>query len=264
MSRSLRIPGLIDLVRADTRSDIRGLANDSRLDRRFEARGPLINRILVERIRNVLRIDGVPLPSVAPRQDVERARMQDALRQRLDPSGATPLWDDETIAGLVGVVRGVREASELGPATQQAVGRLFVADYRGTGESWEAAKVLDEAVHTRNPLRAIVLQLSGRLQRSRKLLADLVKNDLAGVHATGIAVHNLVRGFERMRELWNDPRWRPRPADAVVEQCMFAPPSVLRQATMPGAPRRRRCVREHSSSSNSTPRAHTPPAATSS
>ena len=122
MSRSLRIPGLIDLVRADTRSDIRGLANDSRLDRRFEARGPLINRILVERIRNVLRIDGVPLPSVAPRQDAERMRTQDALRQRLDPSGATPLWDDETIAGLVGVVRG-RGGSELGPATQQAVGR---------------------------------------------------------------------------------------------------------------------------------------------
>ena len=79
MSRSLRIPGLIDLVRADTRSDIRGLANDARLDRRFEARGPLINRILVERIRNVLRIDGVPLPSVAPRQDAERVRTQDAL-----------------------------------------------------------------------------------------------------------------------------------------------------------------------------------------
>ena len=207
MSRSLRIPGLIDLVRADTRSDIRGLADDTRLDRRFEARGPLINRILVERIRNVLRIDGVPLPSVAPRQDAERMRTQDALRRRLDPAGATPLWDDETIAGLAGVVRG-RGGSALGPATQQAVGRLFVADYRGTSESWDAAKVLDDAVHTRNPVRAIFLQLSGRLQRSRRLLADLVKDDLAGVHATGIAVHNLVRGFERMRELWSDPRWR--------------------------------------------------------
>jgi hypothetical protein len=112
---------------------------------------------------------------------------------------------------------------------------LFVPDYRGTSESWAAAKVLDAAVHTRNPLRAIFLQLSGRLRRSRQLLADLVKDDLAGVHATGIAVHNLVRGFERMRELWSDPRWRSRPADAVVEQCLFAPPSVLRQATMPGA-----------------------------
>jgi hypothetical protein len=235
MARSLRIPGLIDLVRVDARSDIRGLADDSRLDRRFDATGPLINRILVQRIRSVLRIDGVPLPSVAPRQDAKRLRMQEALRSRLDPAGATPLWDDETLAGLADAVRDPDGASALGPATQQAVGRLFVPDYRGTSESWAAANVLDEAVHTRNPLRAIFLQLSGQLRRSRQLLADLVKDDLAGVHATGIAVHNLVRGFERMRELWSDPRWRSRPADAVVEQCLFAPPNVLRQATMPGA-----------------------------
>src|SRR5262249_49147321 len=65
---------------------------------------------------------------------------------------------------------------------------------------------------------------------------DLVHGDLAGVHATGIAVHNLVRGFERMRELWSEPRWRsPSSVDAVVEQCLFAPPSVLRQAAVPGA-----------------------------
>ena len=47
MSRSLRIPGLIDLIRTDARSEIRDLAVDGRLDRRFEARGPLINRILL-------------------------------------------------------------------------------------------------------------------------------------------------------------------------------------------------------------------------
>jgi hypothetical protein len=113
---------------------------------------------------------------------------------------------------------------------------LFATDYKASPESWAAAGVLDAAVHTRNPLRAILLHLSGRLQRSRRLLADLVHGDLAGVHATGIAVHNLVRGFERMRELWSDPGWRsPSSVDAVVEQCLFAPPSVLRQAAEPGA-----------------------------
>ena len=50
MSRSLRIPGLVDLIQADVRSDIRGLADDARLDRSFDPRGPLINRILVQRI----------------------------------------------------------------------------------------------------------------------------------------------------------------------------------------------------------------------
>jgi hypothetical protein len=236
MGRSLRIPGLIDLVKADARPDIRGLAHDARLDRKFELRGPLINRLLVLRIRSVLRLADVPLPSVAPRDDARRMRAQEELRRRLDPAAGKPLWDEDTIAALVSAVRGVPGAPPLGPAAQQAVGRLFAADYKATAQSWAAAGVLDAAVHTRNPLHAIFLQVSGRLRRSRRLLADLVNGDLAGVHATGIAVHNLVRGFERMRELWKEPRWRsPAAIDAVVEQCVVAPPSVLRQATMPGA-----------------------------
>jgi hypothetical protein len=234
MGRLLRIPGVIDLMRVDTSADIRVLADDSRLDRRFEPRGPLINRMLVQRIRSVLRVDAVPLPSVAPREDRARASAQEALRRRLDPAGGKPLWDRETIAGLAAAVRGSAGAPELGPAAQQAVGRLFVSDYRGSSESWAAARVLDTAVHSRNPLELVVLKLSGRLERSRRLLAALVDGDPAAVHATGIAVHNLVRGFERMRELWAEPRWRSS-ADAVVAQCLFAPPSVLRQATVPGA-----------------------------
>src|SRR5437660_4673748 len=236
MSRSLRFAGLVDLIQADVRSDIRGLADDTRLDRSFDPRGPLINRILVHRIRSVLRVDGMPLPSVAPRSDAQGARAQDVLRRRLDPAGGMPLWDEETITGLVGAVRSAPGAPALGPATQQAIGRLFAADYKASPQSWAAAGVLDAAVHTRNPLQAAFLHLSGRLRRSRRLLADLVHGDPAGVHATGIAVHNLVRGFERMRELWKEPRWRSASsADAVIEQCLFAPPSVLRQAVMPGA-----------------------------
>src|SRR5262249_61798351 len=120
-------------------------------------------------------------------------------------------------------------------ATQHAVGRLFVADYRSNSKSWAAAVTLNTAVQTRDPVRSLFLILSGRLKRARALLAEMVGGDLAGVHATGIAVHNLARGFERMRELWSDPHRRVRSAtDAVVAQCLFAPPSVLRQATMPG------------------------------
>jgi hypothetical protein len=234
MGRSLRIPGLVDLIRADTGADIRALADDSRLDRRFESRGPLINRLLIGRVRSVLRLDGAPLPSVAPREDRARARGQEALRQRLDPAGGKPLWDDETIAGLVAAVRGNAGAPVIGPAAQQAVGRLFATEYRGSSESWDAARVLDTAVHTRNPLQWIHLRMSGQLAQARRRLATLVNGDRAGVHATGIAVHNLVRGFERMRELWAAPGWRTRATDDVVAQCLFAPESVLRQATVPG------------------------------
>jgi hypothetical protein len=235
MGRSLRIPGLVDLIRVDVGADIRVLADDSRLDRQFESRGPLINRLLIDRVRSVMRLDGMPLPSVAPRQDRARANAQEALRRRLDPAGGKPLWDDETIAGLAAAVRGNAGAPALGPAAQQAVGRVFAAEYRGSSESWEAAGVLDTAVLTRNPLQWIHLRLSGQMAQARRRLAALVNGDRAGVHATGIAVHNLVRGFERMRELWAAPGWRTRSTDEVVAQCLFAPPSVMRQATMPGA-----------------------------
>src|SRR5262249_36674772 len=133
MGRLFRTPVLIDLVQADTRSDIRSLAHDTRLDRKFDLRGPLTKRVLVLRIRNVLRIAGMPLPSVAPRDDAERKGAQDKLRQRLDPAAGKPLWDEETIAGLVAAVRDKPGAPAIGPATQQAVGRLFVGPARRVG-----------------------------------------------------------------------------------------------------------------------------------
>jgi hypothetical protein len=227
MARSVRIPWLIDLKRVDDKIELRALSADQGLDRRFEARGPLINRMLINRVNGALRFDGKPLPAVAPRNDADRANSQQALRKRLDGG---PHWDRETVAALVGAVRGKSAAGTIGPAAQQAVGRLFDPAYVGDAESFAAARDLDDAVRTRNPLRWIMLHLTGRLRRSRRLLSDRVKGDLAGVHGSGIAVHNMVRGFEMMRELWSAPGPRPS-ADAAVTRCLFAPATVLRQAT---------------------------------
>src|SRR5262245_7251292 len=102
--RSIRIPFLIDLKRVESEPDIRAMVLDQRLDRDFVSRGPLVNRILTGRVNGALRVDGKPLPSVAPRDDAERARRQAALHQRLDP-GKGPLWDDETLRRLVAAVR---------------------------------------------------------------------------------------------------------------------------------------------------------------
>jgi hypothetical protein len=233
MGRSIRIPGLVDIKTIDDKAEIRTLSLDPRLDRRFETRGPLINRLLMGRIRGALAIDGKPLPSVAPRDDAERAAGQAALRARLDPASGKPLWDDATLARLSAAVRNTASDAEIGPAAQQAVGRLFVPDYVGDAAGWDAAKDLDDAVHSRNPFRTLQLKLTGRLARARKLLAERVKGDLAGVHATGIAVHNLVRGFATMRNLWRDRQPRPS-TDEVVGRCLFAPETVVRQATQKG------------------------------
>jgi hypothetical protein len=232
MARSIRVPGLVDIKKIDDKAEIHTLSLDERLDRRFEKRGPLVNRFLMGRIRGALTVDGKPLPAVAPRGDAERASHQAALRARLDPASG-PLWDEATVAALVAAVRGEAGAPRIGPAAQQAVGRLFAPEYVGDAASWRAAKDLDDAVRTRNPLRALQLHITGRLRRSRKALARRVNGDLAGTHATGIAVHNLVRGFEAMRDLW--AKGHPRPsADEAVGRCLFAPQTVLRQATVKG------------------------------
>src|ERR1041385_7570809 len=229
--RSVRIPFLIDLKRIDDKPAIAAVALDQRLDRDFAARGPLVNRLLTGLISGTLRVDGKPLPSVAPRGDQERARNQAALHQRLDPAKG-PLWDDATLGRLVAAVRGTAGPETIGPAAQQAVGRLFDKAYVGDAESFSAAKDLDDAVHSVNPIRLFQLHLMGQLRRSRRLLTERVGGDLAGVHGTGVAVHNIVHGLEHMRVLW---RKAPRPStDEAVRACLFAPKSVLRQATGKG------------------------------
>src|SRR5678815_2149910 len=137
--RSIRIPFLIDLKRLDDKPDIRAAALDQRLDRDFGSRGPLINRLLMGRINGALRVDGKPLPSVAPRGDAERARSQAALHRRLDPAKG-PLWDDATLGRLVAAVRGTAGLEAIGPSAQQAVGRLFNKSYVGDAASFQAAR----------------------------------------------------------------------------------------------------------------------------
>ncbi len=229
--RAVRIPFLIDLKRIDDKPDIAAVARDQRLDRDFVVRGPLVNRLLTGLIGSTLRFDGKPLPSVASRGDAERARSQAALHTRLDPANG-PLWDDVTLGRLVAAVRGTVGPETIGPATQQAVGRLFDKAYVGDAASFAAAKDLDDAVHSVNPIRLFKLHLMGQLRRSRRLLAERVGGDLAGVHGTGVAVHNIVRGLEHMRALW---RSTPRlSTDEAVRACLFAPKSVLRQAVAKG------------------------------
>jgi hypothetical protein len=232
MARSIRIPFLADLKMIRDMADVKALSASPDLDRRFEKSGPLINRLLLGSVKGAMNVDGKPLPSVAPRTDAERARNQVALREQLDPA-AGPLWDAETLGRLVAAVRGETGVDTIGPAAQQAVGRVFVKTYVGNAESWQAARDLDDAVHSKNIFRRLALNFTGQLRRSRRLLADRVNGSLAGVHGTGIAVHNMVHGFATMRELLRAPG-APLSADEAIKRCLVAPPSVLRQANAPG------------------------------
>jgi hypothetical protein len=70
---------------------------------------------------------------------------------------------------------------------------------------------------------------------ARRLLADKVGGDPAGLHGTGVAIHNLVAGVKRMRAAWADPHARRRLSpEAAAAQCLVAPEQVVRQPTQAG------------------------------
>src|SRR4051794_20585135 len=144
MARSIRIPLLVDLKKVDSKAEARSLNANADVDRRLDGSGPLLNRLLVGNMTGVMQVDGKPMPLVLPRSDGARARAQQALRARLDPA-AVPLWDDATLAALVAAVSGRASAEAIGPAAQQAVGRLFVPTYVGDAASFAAARDFDDA-----------------------------------------------------------------------------------------------------------------------
>lgn len=231
MSRTVRVPGVLDLLIADEPEAVRALADDPRLDRTYGRAGPPANRLVARRVRDVLCFDGVPLPPVAPRDTPGRAAARDALEARLAMAATGPPELDL----LAAHVRGGRDLPPLGPLMQQAIGRLFAPTYAATEETWQAALFLDRAVHARNPLRHLLWRLGARIEVARSRLASACGDDRAALHATGIAVHNLVAAIGRMQALAAEPGVLARTApDRAAAIALVAPGDVLREATAHG------------------------------
>ncbi len=234
MARS-RIPGLVDLLRIDDPQTIVTLCGDDRLDRQFEPRGPWLNRFLLNRVRTVLAVDGHPLPAVAARDEKNRAESQEALETRLTALAAALADDDSPLEPLAAHMRRGGSIDTAGPLVQEAVGRLFVPDFKSSPELWSKARLLAAAPGSLNPVKLAKWAATGEVDAAREQLSQAVGGDRAALHAIAIAVHNMVRGVEAMRSLWADERQRAvlTPA-AAVARCLFAPAAVLRQPTAPG------------------------------
>ena len=234
MTRRLRIPGLIDLVRIDDPASIAAASTDARLDRDFTGGGPLINRWIAGRIRRSLRTPTEPLPSVSPRDQPDRAARQAALQCRLRKLVAEGAVAPDHIEELAAYVRGERHERSVGQLVQTAVGCLFDDGYMATASTWRAACVMDAAPRNMNPLRALWWAVTDAVGRAQRLLSGAADDDPAGVHATAIAVHSLVRSVRAMRQLWLEPGTRDRiTADAAVTRSLRAPESVPRRWPAP-------------------------------
>ena len=107
--------------------------------------------------------------------------------------------------------------------------------FTATEESSAAASMVLEAASSSNVLKMLGWRISGRLERAKTLLASMVNGDLAGVIALIAARQLIVDGLHKMRQLAADPALRSSiTTDAAVDECLFAPPTVVRQAKTSG------------------------------
>jgi hypothetical protein len=228
--KRIRIPGIVDLVLSSDADEIEAFANDAKLDRAYSDRSILTNGLILQRVRNTLQIGGKPFPTVAPRGVEGRAEAQNALWNRLNALAPAYSAGPDELESLAAFVRGAGPVEACGPLVQQVVGRLFAPNFNATPESWSAALVLDQAPRTMNLLLLAWWALTDRVNKAKQLLSNMVGGDLAGVHAIGVALHNIVSGVNLMRQLYSDASKRTGLSpESAGSQCIFAPPTVLRQ-----------------------------------
>jgi hypothetical protein len=230
----VHIPGIVDVVTSDDRTEIEALAANPKLDRAYADRSIPANAAFLNQLLGVLQVNGQRFPTVSPRDDSARAQAQDALWQRLNAIATTYAAGPDTLEDLAAFVRGNGSADGAGILVQQLVGALFAPGFKATQDSWNAALVLAKAPHNLNPLQTAVWAVDHKVDQAKALLAPMVGGDLAALHAVGIALHNIVSGVNLMRQLYANPANRTTlTPDAVSARCLFAPDSVLRQPTAP-------------------------------
>jgi hypothetical protein len=230
MARRIRIPFLLDVVLVDDTEEMTELNRRPDVSRVVSAAGGLLHRVIQRRIASTLHVGGRPLPAFAARDDqarVERqARLEDALG-RLDVE-SEPFASD--VKRLGRYVNGQAPDVPVGEAVQQVVGRLFVPTYVATSESYRAAEVIAGWPRA-NPVKALWWRCSGKLRRSRALIWEKAAHDPACIHATAIAMHNMVSTIDRMREVARDPGSRRLTPREAVQACLAAPAGLLRSAS---------------------------------
>jgi hypothetical protein len=227
MARRIRVPGIVDVVLVTDPAEIRALDEEPKVDRRFVARGPLVNRLITGRIRRWFHVDGQLLPSLVPRGDAVRAERQQALAGALPPVGGQPVCSDTQLDRLASFVRGASSRDDAAVAVQEIVGKLFHPDYEADQASWKASELIDRFRDGFSPVQILWL-ITGRLRRARRLLLARARQDRWAMHGTAIGMHGILHALERMRDLRASSEARSLGDDAVLARCLAPPRQVPR------------------------------------
>ena len=233
--RRIRIPFLLDLAVVRDDAEMARLNHEPTIVRHVTGKGGLIHRLIRRRIDVTLRVDANRrLPTLEARDNEARQRAQAAATETLDGLAgqeASP-FDREAIATLARFVLGDRLVQPVGVTVQQLIGRMFDRDYVATEESYTAARDV-AAVFSSCPVTALRVawwKLTGRLAASKDLIWRLAHTDPVRIHATAIAMHQVVDSLVRMRAAARTDIWDTTPAEA-ARAALAAPPRVIRECT---------------------------------
>jgi hypothetical protein len=228
-------PGITDIVVVTDPAEIRIISDESRFDRDFAEHVPVRNGQRLRKMLRIFSVNGRLFPTMLPRTDPSRAAAQDELWSRLNAKAEEVKHGPVELEPLAEWVRGIGTPEQLGLLVQQSVGRLFVQTFTATDASWAAACVVLEAASSSNVLKMLGWRISGRLERAKTLLASMVNGDLAAVNGISVALHHIVDGLHKMRQLAANPTLRSSmTTDAAVDECLFAPATVVRRAKTSG------------------------------
>ena len=233
------IPGITDIVEVTDPAEIRTISSDARFDRDFIKHGPVRNVRLLRKILRIFSLNSRSFEPLQPRTDLSRAAAQDELWSRLNVKADEVKHGPAELEPLAEWVRGIGTAEKVDLLVQQSIGRLFVETFTATEESVAAAHMVLEAASSSNVLKMLGWRISGRLERAKTLLASMVNGDLVGVVAMITARQLIVDGLHKMRQLAagltaNRALRSSLTTDAVVDECLLSPLSVVRQAKTSG------------------------------
>src|SRR6202140_1855515 len=228
-------PGITDIVVVTDPAEIRTISNDSRFDRDFAGHGPVRNMLRLRKLLRIFSLNGRLFPTMLPRTNPSRAAAQEELWSRLNVKADEVKHGPAELEPLTEWVRGIGTEDKLGLLVQQSIGRLFVETFTATEESLAAARMVLEAASSSNVLKMLGWRIGGRGGRAKTAFASMVNGDLTGVNALITARQLIVDGLHKMRQLSAGPALRSSiTTDAAVDECLFAPTAVVRQATTSG------------------------------
>ena len=169
----IRIPGIVNIFKVSQPEEIKFLAQDPRIDRKFDTRTCPANWVLLKRSLAVLSFEGRRFPTMTPRDVVQRQTNQENLRSALNQRIAAISAGPQELEALANWVRGAGAEPQIGILTQQLLGGLFSPAFEASEDSWTAAKVLVAAPRSWK-LPVFWWLLSGKVKRAKRLLAGMV------------------------------------------------------------------------------------------